>query len=254
MQKIAVYGCGKVGKQIVNNLTLLNNAKKFYVFPICSEDLYEQLAFDLHNKSLVRHSDEKLDVIYFCASVPRDQLPPNATMNDITIANAKVVSEFCEFVGKFAHATTIVFVITNPVDAIATVLQKRLRCKVVSSGLSLDVRRYQFRNECKLAVAVGFHGFPFVIHKVADPEETAEAAKAGFNYVMKFKDNVVFSIARAAVEDLLMIDRPAVNVGSYSAQFDIVVGHPDLYAQHRSKLQAYEDIIRGQIQLIESNL
>jgi len=231
---ICVYGCGSVGTALAYRLlvwTVILNLKDTHVFLVDKNaTLLERDIGLLMSKGSIHHPDRvrfsslptEMDVVVYCASVPRAELPPKATMQEIMMANAKPLAEFITFLSTVKARR--VLVVSNPVEATTTVLAKH-GFYVKGVGMMLDLIRLFGLEGQMLATGVGFHGKPFAVvfqeTQTHTTQQTAEAANAGFEYVKAtgFTRNVIYSIVECAYTSILL------NTDQYPHNPDIGVAH-----------------------------
>lgn len=226
-----VFGAGKIGAQI----TCLLLSRGETVILVCPKDRFDQLQADFQNPKLYHIEDYSpftlkssffIQVAYFCASVLRSELPPNATMDEITIANLEPLKDFIYLVEPLD--VDEIRIITNPVDTFTALTHLALKGskRVRGIGMALDIARYNYSHTGALIYnGVGFHGKPFMGFSgigtlIATCADTAEVAAQGFQYVQKYQDNVVYSIALVAIE-------MARNASQYSSKLGVALAWPD---------------------------
>jgi malate/lactate dehydrogenase len=164
MVHVAVAGTGRVGGEVafsliferyVTELSLVDVAPK--VAEMTKEELYHAIAshgFDIKinaydNAKNVRDAD----LIVITAGFPRT---PEMSRRDLATKNAKIVKEIVENTVD-NNPKAWYFVITNPVDAMATLASKTTQDKrhVIGTGTCLETSRFRTILSRELNVPVG---------------------------------------------------------------------------------------------------
>ena len=152
MVHIAVVGTGRVGSEVafsliferyVTELSLVDVAPK--VAEMTKEELCHAIAghgFDIKinaydDSTLVRNAD----LIVIAAGFPRT---PEMSRRDLATKNAKVLKQIVESTVE-NNPSTWYFVITNPVDAMATLANETARGSrhVIGTGTNLETSRFR---------------------------------------------------------------------------------------------------------------
>lgn len=152
VKKISVIGAGAVGSHVAYQALAHFNLEQLALVDIAG-DLARGIAFDLEDtRSFLGFSTEvtgtrdlqkikKSDIVVITAGLPRKE---GMTRYDLARTNAGIVSELCSRIKKYAPAA-IVIVITNPLDFITYVVQKKTgfpRERIIGMGSSLDAARF----------------------------------------------------------------------------------------------------------------
>ena len=152
--KVSVIGAsGKVGRtsafclaeeNMVSKLVLFSREKSLPKIEGESLDMYDAMAAKDIRISIVASSEmENLhdsDVVVIAAGVPRRE---GMSRSEIAIPNAEVIAEYSRMVAKYSP-TSIILVVTNPVDVMTYVALKASgfdRSKVFGLGNHLDSLR-----------------------------------------------------------------------------------------------------------------
>lgn len=150
-KKISLIGAGNIGGTIAH-LILLKELGDVVLFDI-SEGVSQGKALDIKQCSYVTGSDISIkgtnsyedikgsDVVVVTAGVPRK---PGMSRDDLLSINKNIISEVARNIKKYAP-NAFVIVVTNPLDAMVSVMQKETGLphkKVVGMAGILDTSRY----------------------------------------------------------------------------------------------------------------
>jgi len=164
MVHIAVVGTGRVGSEVafsliferyVNELSLADIAPK--VAEMVKEELCHAMAghgFDVKINAYENSKQVKdADLIVISAGFPRT---PEMSRRDLATRNGKIVKEIVESTVD-NNPRAWYFVITNPVDAMATVANKTAqgRRHVIGTGTNLETARFRTALSRELDVPMG---------------------------------------------------------------------------------------------------
>jgi len=165
MVHVAVAGTGRVGGQVafsliferyVSTLSLVDTAPK--VAEMTKEELHHAIAnhgFDLEINAYERSRDvEDADLIVVTAGFPRT---PEMSRRDLAAKNASAVREIVENTVD-NNPNAWYFVVTNPVDAMATLANRAAEGKrhIIGTGTNLETSRFRtiVSRELKVPIAV----------------------------------------------------------------------------------------------------
>ena len=165
MVHVAVAGAGRVGGQVavsliferyVSTLSLVDTAPK--VAEMTKEELHHAIAshgFDLEINAYERSRDvEDADLIVVTAGFPRT---PEMSRRDLAARNASAVREIVENTVD-NNPNAWYFVVTNPVDAMATLANKAAEGKrhIIGTGTNLETSRFRtiVSRQLKIPIAV----------------------------------------------------------------------------------------------------
>jgi malate/lactate dehydrogenase len=165
MVHVAVAGTGRVGGQVafsliferyVSTLSLVDTAPK--VAEMTKEELHHAIAnhgFDLEINAYERSGDvEDADLIVVTAGFPRT---PEMSRRDLAARNASAVREIVENTVD-NNPNAWYFVVTNPVDAMATLANKAAEGKrhIIGTGTNLETSRFRtiVSRQLKIPIAV----------------------------------------------------------------------------------------------------
>ena len=152
MVHIAVVGTGRVGGQVafsliferyVTELSLVDTAAK--VAEMTKEELYHAVAAHGFDVKIGSYEDsgqvQNADLIVIAAGFPRT---PEISRRDLASKNASIVKEIVEKTLE-NNPDAWYFVITNPVDAMATLANSVAQCKrhVIGTGTNLETSRFR---------------------------------------------------------------------------------------------------------------
>ncbi len=152
MVHVAIVGTGRVGSTIaytliwehwVTELTLVDIAPN--VAEMVKEELYHAMAMHGIDKEVraFEHSKyvENADLIIIPAGTPRT---PDMSRRDLADKNASIMKEIAESTID-NNPKAIYFVITNPVDAMTTLINRTLEGKrmVIGTGTNLETSRFR---------------------------------------------------------------------------------------------------------------
>lgn len=152
MVHIAVIGTGRVGSQVafslifesyVTELSLIDTAPK--VAEMTKEELHHAVAahgFDVKINSYEDNNKvQNADLIIIAAGFPRT---PEMSRRDLASKNASIVKEIVEKTFE-NNPDAWYFVITNPVDAMATLANNVAQSKrhVIGTGTNLETSRFR---------------------------------------------------------------------------------------------------------------
>jgi malate dehydrogenase len=161
---IAVAGTGRVGSEVafsliferyVTELSLVDVAPK--VAEMTKEELYHAIASHGFDIKINAYDQAKqvhdADLIVITAGFPRT---PEMSRRDLATKNAKIVKEIVENTVD-NNPKTWYFVITNPVDAMATLANDAAHGKrhVIGTGTCLETSRFRTILSRELNVPVG---------------------------------------------------------------------------------------------------
>ena len=152
MVHVAVVGTGRVGGQVafslvferyVTELSLVDTAPK--IAEMTKEELYHAVAahgFDVRIGSYEDSNQvQNADLIVIAAGFPRT---PEMSRRDLASKNASIVKEIVEKTFE-NNPDAWYFVITNPVDAMATLANNAAQSKrqVIGTGTNLETSRFR---------------------------------------------------------------------------------------------------------------
>jgi malate/lactate dehydrogenase len=152
MVHVAVVGTGRVGGQVafslvferyVTELSLVDTAPK--IAEMTKEELYHAVAahgFDVRIGSYEDSNQvQNADLIVIVAGFPRT---PEMSRRDLASKNASIVKEIVEKTFE-NNPDAWYFVITNPVDAMATLANNAAQSKrqVIGTGTNLETSRFR---------------------------------------------------------------------------------------------------------------
>ena len=152
MVHVAVVGTGRVGGQVafslvferyVTELSLVDTAPK--IAEMTKEELYHAVAahgFDVRIGSYEDSNQvQNADLIVIAAGFPRT---PDMSRRDLASKNASIVKEIVEKTFE-NNPDAWYFVITNPVDAMATLANNAAQSKrqVIGTGTNLETSRFR---------------------------------------------------------------------------------------------------------------
>jgi malate/lactate dehydrogenase len=164
MVHVAVAGTGRVGGQVafslvferyVSTLSLVDTSPK--VAEMTKEELHHAVAnhgFDLVINAYQRSRDvEDADLIVVTAGFPRT---PEMSRRDLAAKNASAVQEIVENTVD-NNPNAWYFIVTNPVDAMATLANKAAEGKrhIIGTGTNLETSRFRTIVSRQLKVPVG---------------------------------------------------------------------------------------------------
>ncbi len=152
MVHVAVVGTGRVGGQVafslvferyVTELSLVDTAPK--IAEMTKEELYHAVAAHGFDVRIGFHEDsnqvQNADLIVIAAGFPRT---PEMSRRDLASKNASIVKEIVEKTFE-NNPDAWYFVITNPVDAMATLANNAAQSKrqVIGTGTNLETSRFR---------------------------------------------------------------------------------------------------------------
>ena len=164
MTHVAVMGTGRVGGQVafsliferyVTTLTLVDTAPK--LAEMTKEEMHHAIAshgFDLEiNAYETSKAVEDADLIIITAGFPRT---PEMSRRDLATRNASAVREVVEN-SMDNNPNAWYFVVTNPVDAMATLANKTAQGKrhIIGTGTNLETSRFRTIVSRELKVPIG---------------------------------------------------------------------------------------------------
>jgi malate dehydrogenase len=164
MTHVAVMGTGRVGGQVafsliferyVTTLTLVDTAPK--LAEMTKEEMHHAIAshgFDLEiNAYETSKAVEDADLIIITAGFPRT---PEMSRRDLAAKNASAVREVVEN-SMDNNPNAWYFVVTNPVDAMATLANKTAQGKrhIIGTGTNLETSRFRTIVSRELKVPIG---------------------------------------------------------------------------------------------------
>jgi len=164
MTHVAVMGTGRVGGQVafsliferyVTTLTLVDTAPK--LAEMTKEEMHHAIAshgFDLEiNAYETSKAVEDADLIIITAGFPRT---PEMSRRDLAARNASAVREVVEN-SMDNNPNAWYFVVTNPVDAMATLANKTAQGKrhIIGTGTNLETSRFRTIVSRELKVSIG---------------------------------------------------------------------------------------------------
>jgi len=164
MAHIAVMGTGRVGGEVaftliferyVTELSLVDSAPG--IADMTKEEMHHAIGnhgFDIKINAYTKSSQvSDADLIVIAAGFPRT---PEMSRRDLATRNASVVTEIAEN-SVDNNPRAWYFVITNPVDAMATLANKAARGKrpVIGTGTNLETSRFRTILGRKLGVQIG---------------------------------------------------------------------------------------------------
>jgi len=164
MVHIAVVGTGRVGGEVafslvferyLTRLSLADVASK--VAEMTMEELCHAIANHCFDIKMTAHEDSSqvtdADVIIIAAGFPRT---PEMSRRDLASKNARIVKEIAEKTLP-NNPNTWYFVITNPVDAMTTLVNKTIQGKrhVIGTGTNLETSRFRTVLSRELDVPLG---------------------------------------------------------------------------------------------------
>lgn len=164
MTHVAVMGTGRVGGQVafsliferyVTTLTLVDTAPK--LAEMTKEEMHHAIAshgFDLEiNAYETSKAVEDADLIIITAGFPRT---PEMSRRDLAARNASAVREVVEN-SMDNNPNAWYFVVTNPVDAMATLANKTAQGKrhIIGTGTNLETSRFRTIVSRELKVPIG---------------------------------------------------------------------------------------------------
>jgi malate dehydrogenase len=162
-KKIALIGGGQIGG-VLTQLIAMKQLGDVVLFDIV-EDLPQGKALDIAEASRVDLFDvnvkgtndykdiEGADIVIITAGLPRK---PGMSRDDLLVTNAKIMQSVAENVKKYAPSS-IVIVISNPLDAMVTLCQKITGfpfSKVIGQAGVLDSSRFATFIAWELGVSV----------------------------------------------------------------------------------------------------
>lgn len=165
---VSVIGTGNVGSAIAYALTIKNVASEINLIDIDEEkragevmDISDGMTYV--ETSVVKNSSFKnavnSDVIVITAGAKQK---PGQTRMDLAEQNKKIMKSICKSIGKL-KPTTIVVVVSNPVDVLTQYVQKLTRLpasQIIGSGTTLDTSRLKTILSHKFGVsAQNIHGY-----------------------------------------------------------------------------------------------
>lgn len=152
VKKISIIGAGSVGSHVAFHCLWRFNPKELILVDILGslakgialdlEDTRKFLGFTTEARGTshfehIKHSD----IVVITAGQARKE---GMTRYDLLKVNVKIVRAICSHIKKFA-SSSLILVVTNPVDFITYVVQKETgfsREKVMGVGSSLDAARF----------------------------------------------------------------------------------------------------------------
>jgi malate/lactate dehydrogenase len=152
MVHVAVVGTGRVGGQVafslvferyVTELSLVDTAPK--IAEMTKEELYHAVAAHGFDVRIGFYEDsnqvQNADLIVIAAGFPRT---PDMSRRDLASKNASIVKEIVEKTFE-NNPDAWYFVITNPVDAMATLANNAAQSKrqVIGTGTNLETSRFR---------------------------------------------------------------------------------------------------------------
>lgn len=164
MTHVAVMGTGRVGGQVafsliferyVTTLTLVDTAPK--LAEMTKEEMHHAIAshgFDLEiNAYETSKAVEDADLIIITAGFPRT---PEMSRRDLAARNASAVREVVEN-SMDNNPNAWYFVVTNPVDAMATLANKTAQGMrhIIGTGTNLETSRFRTIVSRELKVPIG---------------------------------------------------------------------------------------------------
>jgi len=164
MTHVAVMGTGRVGGQVafsliferyVTTLTLVDTAPE--LAEMTKEEMHHAIAshgFDLEiNAYETSKAVEDADLIIITAGFPRT---PEMSRRDLAAKNASAVREVVEN-SMDNNPNAWYFVVTNPVDAMATLANKTAQGKrhIIGTGTNLETSRFRTIVSRELKVPIG---------------------------------------------------------------------------------------------------
>jgi len=164
MVHVAVAGTGRVGGEVafsliferyVTELSLVDVAPK--VAEMTKEELHHAIASHGFDIKINAYDDSKLvknaDLIVIAAGFPRT---PEMSRRDLATKNAGIVKEIVENTVD-NNPEAWYFVITNPVDAMATIASRTAQEKrhVIGTGTNLETSRFRTILSRELNVPIG---------------------------------------------------------------------------------------------------
>jgi malate/lactate dehydrogenase len=164
MTHVAVMGTGRVGGQVafsliferyVTTLTLVDTAPK--LAEMTKEEMHHAIAshgFDLEiNAYETSKAVEDADLIIITAGFPRT---PEMSRRDLAARNASAVREVVAN-SMDNNPNAWYFVVTNPVDAMATLANKTAQGKrhIIGTGTNLETSRFRTIVSRELKVPIG---------------------------------------------------------------------------------------------------
>ena len=236
---LAVIGTGRVGRPTAYTLLcegLFDEITLVDVKPGLADAFAEELrhvaaslGLDVEIHSFDKDEDVSgTDVVIVCAGYPR---PPGVKMDrrDLAKKNGEVIKHIAEVVSSRNHGAKYI-IVTNPVDAMATLFQKvSNEGFVISTGTHLDTLRFRSKLARELRVPVskisgfvgGEHGkaavFLWSTVEVCDKKLEDFLDDKSIKLDKKEVENYVKEISRSIINSI-----GATEVGPASAFRDIV--------------------------------
>lgn len=167
-QKVAIIGAGNVGSAVAYALTIKNVASEINLIDIDVKkqkgeimDISDGLSFvETGRVAGSRFKDAKnADIIVITAGARQK---PKETRLDLVEKNKKIMSSIFKSIGKL-KSTTIVIIVSNPVDVLTYYVQKIVNLpasQVIGSGTMLDSARLRKKLSDHFKVsAQNIHGY-----------------------------------------------------------------------------------------------
>ncbi|MFA6353459.1 MAG: L-lactate dehydrogenase [Candidatus Paceibacterota bacterium] len=173
-QKIAVIGAGAVGSTVAYTLMVKNLASEIILVDINEEkvkgevmDINDGLSFsETQNVKIGSYKDvADADIIILTAGVAQK---PGETRLDLVAKNKSIITSIFKEIGQI-KSSTIIIVVSNPVDIIAYLVQEISglpKNQVFGTGMGLDsarlrsnlAKRFNIESEQVEGFVIGEHG------------------------------------------------------------------------------------------------
>ena len=173
-QKIAVIGAGAVGSTVAYTLMVKNLASEIILVDINEEkvrgevmDINDGLSFsETQNVKIGNYKDvADADIIVLTAGVAQK---PGETRLDLVVKNKNIITSIFTEIGQI-KSSTIIIVVSNPVDIIAYLVQEISglpKNQVFGTGMGLDsarlrsnlAKRFNIESEQVEGFVIGEHG------------------------------------------------------------------------------------------------
>jgi len=164
MVHMAIVGTGRVGGEVAFSLVFERHVTKIsladvapQVAQMTKEELCHAIASHSFDIEITAYEDSSqvadADVIVIAAGFPRT---PEMSRRDLASKNAKIVKEITEKTFP-QNPNAWYFVITNPVDAMTTLVNKTIQGKrpVIGTGTNLETSRFKTILSRELEVPLG---------------------------------------------------------------------------------------------------
>ena len=177
MKKIGVIGCGFVGMSFVFSAISSYTVANFFLYDINSSivkgnilDLEDSILSTGHNYKVTMGNDDDLDNLDILIITAGAAQKPNQSRLDLIKINAKIISDIGKKISK-SKFSGITIITSNPCDILATIYLKITKfnpCKVISSGTTLDSKRFKFEIQKITGISINYLTSSFLIGEHGD--------------------------------------------------------------------------------------